>query len=391
MNPINASNNDSPSARVLLVSMRGGNVRPNRCLPIEFEDTIENIDDVYRMDMRVTPRNVFTATRSRFDQYCPRVSALFGTNMVPRRKPFDLVFFYCSHVHDMRTTVPLQPILNAGQMRACFVEEIWKGQRPASDKIKWLQRFDILFTSCSDSAEELEKLTGRTTKYLPPSVDTIRWSVPGAEPQRCVDVLWYGRQIAGTHRAIQALAEKHGLFYVFDTIVANHVIHKVEHRTALARLVNRSHCVFVNPAKADRTNERGEQSEIGYRFFEAAAGGAILIGDHPQTTLFDEMFGWPESIFRIPLGSVEVGPVIMPILENEELRRRVSLRNRIESLRRHDVVYRWQDVLRTVGLPETDAMEKRVTKLHDHARALSSQLGRSPFVGARPEEQQQDH
>lgn len=364
----------SSTPRVLLVSMRGGSVTANRCFAMEVEDVIEEIEHVDRMDLTVGLSNFKVATRALLDQYLPNVSALGNGIGANGHAPYDLVFVSCAHVHDLRATVPLQRLLRAGKRTACLMEEIWTQHLPHRGKLNWLKEFDYLFTSCSGAVEAVEEATGKPTAYLPPSLDTFRWSYPPHNPERCIDVLWYGRRVDRTHEALKRLAADKGLFYMYDTRVGSPVIDKLDHRVSLAGLVQRARFVYVNPAKADRKYERGMQLEIGYRFFEAAGGGAVLIGDYPRTPEFDELFGWPDVVFEVPMHTGNVETVLEPLLEERERCNEISIRNRMESVRRHDTLYRWEKVLETVGMPATPEMKRRRDRLEDAARALERQL-----------------
>jgi len=49
----------------------------------------------------------------------------------------------------------------------------------------------------------------------------------------------------------------------------------------MANMAKRRRYFIVSPGKFDRPSETGGQSEFGYRHFEAAAPGAIMLGMRP--------------------------------------------------------------------------------------------------------------
>ena len=51
-----------------------------------------------------------------------------------------------------------------------------------------------------------------------------------------------------------------------------------QHRELFANMAKRSRYFLVSPAKIDRTDETRGQVEIGHRYFEGAAAGAVMIG-----------------------------------------------------------------------------------------------------------------
>jgi hypothetical protein len=92
-----------------------------------------------------------------------------------------------------------------------------------------------------------------------------------------------------------------GIFYVYDTTSlsdADTLDHR-EHRDLVASLAKRSRFFLVAPAKMDASGECQGQSEIGSRYYEGAAAGAVLIGSKPDGDPFQELFGWPDAVVDI--------------------------------------------------------------------------------------------
>jgi hypothetical protein len=49
----------------------------------------------------------------------------------------------------------------------------------------------------------------------------------------------------------------------------------------------------------DETDHTQGQAEIGYRYYEGAAAGAVMIGDGSDFDAYAELFGWPEAVIEI--------------------------------------------------------------------------------------------
>lgn len=118
------------------------------------------------------------------------------------------------------------------------------------------------------------------------------------------------------------------------------------------------------------------QQEVGFRFFEGAAAGVVMIGEPPNVASFSENFDWPDAVVRLPLGSTEIGAVIDELEGQPERVARIRRDNVANALRRHDWVYRWNQVLEVVGLEPTAAARNRQARLAALAGAGSS--GASP-------------
>ena len=68
------------------------------------------------------------------------------------------------------------------------------------------------------------------------------------------------------------------MLYVYDTVADFDVMDTREHRVPLANLIRRSRYLITHPAKFERLDETQGIHEMGSRFLEGAAGGAVMIG-----------------------------------------------------------------------------------------------------------------
>src|SRR5207245_9603073 len=101
-------------------------------------------------------------------------------------------------------------------------------------------------------------------------------------PKRVVDVDSIGRRSEITHRRLLRMVAKNGIFYLHDSISGDQAIDSKEHRALVARVAKRSRYFIVNPGLIDRPEIRGNQIEIGNRYFEGAASGTIMVGERPN-------------------------------------------------------------------------------------------------------------
>ena len=101
-----------------------------------------------------------------------------------------------------------------------------------------------------------------------------------------------------------------------------------------------------------------------------------MIGEPPNVASFSENFDWPDAVVRLPLGSTEIGALIDELERQPERVARIRRDNVANALRRHDWVYRWNQVLEVVGLEPTAAARNRQARLAALAGAGSS--GASP-------------
>jgi hypothetical protein len=162
------------------------------------------------------------------------------------------------------------------------------------------------------------------------------------------------------------MAAKKDIFYIYDTAVdagdmqlADHR----QHRNLLANTAKRSRFFMVGPAKMGVPEDTHGQLEVGYRYFEGSAAGAVMIGQAPDCDSFRELFGWPNAVIEIKADGSDVAEVLSSMSAQPEQLHNISRRNAREALLRHDWVYRWKQILNIAGLQPTSAMEAREKRL----------------------------
>jgi len=167
------------------------------------------------------------------------------------------------------------------------------------------------------------------------------------------------------------MVRESGLFYLHDSIGGGQAIDSKEHRTLLANAAKRSRYFIVNPGVIDQPDKRGNQIEIGNRYFEGAASGAIMVGERPKNEAFERLFDWPEAVIQLPYDSCDIDTVIKDLDGDPERQDRIRRTSVAQALMRHDWVYRWEAVLKTVGLEPTQGVLERKERLRKLAEVVS--------------------
>ena len=93
---------------------------------------------------------------------------------------------------------------------------------------------------------------------------------------------------------------------------------------------------MVAAAKMDQSDYTQGQVEIGYRYYEGAAAGTVMIGDAPNCDAYSELFGWPEAVIQIQPDGSDAMAVLGELGSNPEQIAAISRRNAKEALLRHD-------------------------------------------------------
>ncbi|MBM4337608.1 MAG: glycosyltransferase family 1 protein [Deltaproteobacteria bacterium] len=355
-------------ARVLILSDRQIVPTVSRTGTFEFEDLVASVDAVDIVPLGRPGGRI----QRRLERIVP--GAFRAPARLDRGEPYDLLFASFHALSELARLHPLGRVLALARRAFVNIDELWSTSmlRHRGD-IELLRRFDRIYSPCAGALELLQNAAGRPCEHLRPSVDALRFAPGGASPARVIDLHLMGRRRPDLHQALREAAEKSQRFYYFDSLQSNPPMpNYVEHRLRLADLVRRTRYFVVDIANSDFPEKRGSQQEYGPRFVEGAAGGAILIGQAPRTACFDAQF-WPGAVRPIEPDAASITQLLSELESEPERTERMRRTNAAQVLRRHDGVYRWEQILRAAGLEPMPALAARKAALEQRARAIASQ------------------
>lgn len=357
-----------PDARVLVFSLRTLLPSPSRCCNYEFEDLLPELD---RVDVIAPPRpcgppkGLQRAIFGRLGRSLPLLRTLQSFVSAPLDRDYDLFFIHCQNPGDLLHLGPLAPWRARCRRTAVYVDELWAhtvAVRPG--EMAMLAQFDHIFVGQEHSVGAIAAATGQPVTFLPIGVDMDRFCPFPDPPARTIDVFNMGRRSPATHVALKRLAAERGLFYMFDTTNGKATVYDpADHRTQLANLIKRARYFITNVAKITSPEETAGQQEVGFRFYEGAAAGAVMIGEPPRCPSFDANFGWEDAVVYMPFGTATPSSVIDVLDAAPERVDAIRRRNVANSLRLHDWVYRWAPILDVAGLQPTERLPQRRTRL----------------------------
>jgi hypothetical protein len=264
----------------------------------------------------------------------------------------------------------------------CIIEEIWALElgRWGNRTLDRLAEFDLITCGQHGTVAPLAALLGKRCEWLPGGVDCLRF-FPGREPpHRTIDVFAMGRRSDVSHRALQRHASAHDWTYLFDTLEPRRVRDgdHAQHRLQLAELVKRSRYFIVNKGRIGADAEIGSQEELGFRSFEGAAGGAVLVGHAPRGEHVKAMFDWPDAHIHVPFDSAELPDILSALDREPERIARIRRDNVANSLRRHDWAFRWRQVLAALDVAPTERVPQRIRELEELAALTENASSAGP-------------
>lgn len=339
----------------------------SRGLTFEFEDVIAECDGRLRIESREVP----TASPRRKLWRAGRAAKLY----LDRRETSggdELVFAVAQVLADLPDHLAFESTLRSAATSAAFIEELWIRELPLRpDMRRILSLFDHVFVGCGATADPLAEHLDTPVTYLAPSVDLDRFAV-SPWPPPSIDVYAMGRRQPKLHEALMRwVRSDRSRFYLYDTFLGNPPIadHR-QHREKLADLIRRSRFFIVNSAKVDSPGETSSQEEPGYRFFEGAAAGALMVGTGVSAPAFTELFSWEEPFVEVDPSGEDIVDKILELERQPERCDSIRRRNARGSLLAHDPAYRWRTVLRTLDLEEPAGVGRRIERLAKRADGI---------------------
>lgn len=311
--------------------------------------------------------------------------ALTGTRLprAPRQPipgPFDLFFYVCMRPQNLLFLNSMDGWRERSGKAAAFLFETWSSQAEHSRHyLRLLDDFDHVFLFNAGSVKEVQRHTSAPCSYLPAAVDCLRATpFPHAAP-RPIDVFGMGRTSEAVHGQLVEMAQARDLLYVWD--------HSPQPATGgfpLARFRtynfirhSRLFLSFNFKTGAVKIKESGGEDAVPARAFEAAAGGAVMLGTAPRVPEFDALFDWPDAHIELPMEPADVASVYAELARQPERVRRAGTLSAAQSLRRHDWVHRWEIILQTLDLPVPAAVAERKARLALLADQAEAELGPS--------------
>jgi hypothetical protein len=286
---------------------------------------------------------------------------------------YDLCLYMCQFLRDLRNIERVARWRESSRFAAAYILESWTGRLEAfRSELKVLDRFDHVFVLNADAVEEMRRYTSTPVSFLPTGADCMIASPDSKAPPRVIDVLSYGRRLNAPHRRMVDLARERGWFYHYDVWGGLEARDWAEVRQSNAALVQRSRYFMLwDPASvAGKARLMQNDRALTTRYFEAAAGGAILLGSRTASPEFDTLFDWPDALVEIAHDGSDLADTL-DALEADPLRcAEIRHDNITFSLHRHDWVYRWQQILAAFDLAPTEAHHERVAALAARAAGL---------------------
>jgi hypothetical protein len=365
--------------RVLLVSQR--RLRPTVCRTSqnEYEDTIVQMDNVHLVAPPPIPRKFgeqgtlsgrIVGKLGMHIQHIPRPQT------VPLNDNYDLLFVVIQHPTDLLILDGCPGWREKCRTAIVYLEELYPVELQYEKMLLPLKQFDYVVTNCYVTAQLMREKLGINAVFGALATDAIRFCPLPKNPQRVIDFLSVGRRSQMTHQALLDMARQRDFYYVYDTFSPKAVSSPSEHREMFATRAIRSRYFLANKPQVDNPSKTAGHEDVGMRYYEAIATGAVMVGEPPlKAAKWAEHFPYEDACIRLPWDSTDVMPFLDALDAQPERLERIRHANVMNSLTNHDWAHRWRDILELADLPKLPGLERRMDHLKELAGFVNHTLG----------------
>jgi hypothetical protein len=289
---------------------------------------------------------------------------------------YDLFMFMCQFPLELTVLNRIHGWRKRCGLAVAYLLETWPERFPHQRaELKLLDHFDHVFVLNAECIPALQQYTRTPVSFLATACDTLLASPWPELPDRHIDVLSIGRRMPSLHEKLVELSSHDGRFlYVHDVVRGGSVTNWHEHRLQSAKLIKRSKYFIAYDFSIDTTGVfKGVRKQaLATRYFEGAAGGAVLLGSRQSCPQFAEYFDWPDAVIPLPPDIDDVGAFLSSLDAQRTRMEQIRSNNMIQSLRRHDWAHRWLQVLDVLGLEHPPMLAHRINRLNSLAAVIES-------------------
>jgi len=378
----NADRQQVAKARICMPTIRSILRQAFRCGLYEAQDVLVATNDVDLIDLQPGPlfrlRDLWQKRLLGRGVLPSLASVNPGLQRVRLTQDYDLFIAVCQNPWDLIYINAIDGRKERCKVSVCWLDELWATDfSTCRDLLRQLRNFDYVFLGSQGMVGPLSDFLNQHCYFLPAGTDTIRFTPFPHPPVRSIDVYAIGRRWKGIHQALLGAASKNELFYIHDSyqdMADMEPLDYRQHRELFANMAKRSRYFLVSPAKMDSPDETRGQVEIGYRYFEGAAAGAVMIGQAADSEAFRELFSWPDAVVEIRPDGSDTLDVLADLDANPERVAAISRRNAVESLLQHDWLHRWKKIFQLSGIEASPGMTAREEHLKRLAHAALYEL-----------------
>jgi hypothetical protein len=327
----------------------------------------------------LAPGRPDTAWQTRFDGLKKRLNRISGLGADYRIAPVDVakdyeLFVYVAGVlPDLLDSERIRHWRRRSRTAVCVLLKAYKAELARFQRaLRSLADFDLVYSPCLDSLDAFRSTVRSPVRYLALGAPTLDLMPSPSEDVRVIDVYSMGRRLPVLHDQLITAMISGRIHYVYDSFDGSVPFVKdfAGHCLMKAQLLKRTKFFpnfGIQSFPSFETSLAGTEDAITYRCYEGAAAGTVMFGSAPTSSDYATMFDWEDAI--IPVDTEDRDYVeFLHGLEMQATRMEAARRRNVSnSLRRHDLAYRFEQIIADTGMAPHEKLLARKQRLKEAA------------------------
>lgn len=288
---------------------------------------------------------------------------------------YEFFFFVCLNVDQLVDVPAFVNRQDKCRKSAVMLLEVINSELASqTETLRLLDTFDHVFAFSRHSAEALQQYTKTPCSFLPGGADCLATGPASLKTERPINVYSMGRRSEDLHRQFRSWSDEGDFFYVYDIGHGLTAYSLKDARALTLSMIRRAqYFICYNMMVGPKAKLLGGKDWIPFRFFEGAAGGAVMIGSRPECSEFKDLFDWPDAVIDMPEDPASARPLLESLNRDPRRVTTIRYRNMVEALRRHDWVHRWENVLVSMSVAVPAGVMVRKSALEERIVTLSAE------------------
>ncbi len=222
-------------------------------------------------------------------------------------RDYDLFVFVCMNVWDLLYLNAIRGWRSACRVKVCYMVEFYAGQARSSTTPATPRRFRPRRPVVLRQRTRRGAPRGKPCHHVPLAADVLRFTPYPTPPPRVIDVSAWAAAPSRCTRHSCGWPPPGGSSTSTTPSPAPSSAPRARPSTGTCSPLGEEEPLLRRlPGQVRGRGEQG-QSEVGARYFEGAAAGAVLLGQAPTAPGFREDFPWPDAVVEARADGGDVG------------------------------------------------------------------------------------
>jgi hypothetical protein len=311
----------------------------------------------------------------RIDRAKRRIKSLTGLGTSYRIEPvevkrdYELFVYVATGLPDLPDIARIRHWRRRANKAACLVLKAFGTElKQFEDSLTALNAFDIVYSGTLGSLPLFQSMISPPVHYLAYGIPALETMPASIERERAIDVYAMGRRFPTMHDQMARAMVSGYINYAFDSFdnsvpflkdFAGHCLSKRQ----LLKLTKFFPNFGIRSFHSKEAELAGDEDSITYRCYEGAAAGTVMFGTPPTSLDYPGLFDWEDVIIPAPVGDFDYLGFLRSLEGQTERMSSIRRRNVYMSLLKHDLAYRFEEILKDLQIDPHEKLKERKRRL----------------------------